>query len=249
MIERYWEPFYPRLDPDDHNDPLERVNIIASLATPAGTFGDPFQFIARIKQAPLADSPQMGRVSLLDVERATAGTAVEGETLLTSAQIAGAFRSAPEDKLREIYGAIVESGAIVKQIDDLLTKAVGAGRAVAFDSLAAVFKELQKAVAPYAAPADSAALAGGEASSLAGGAEGPAISGAIRSTQDVVRVLDQICEFYRKTEPSSPVPLILRRAQRLVNMDFVQLLSDLAPDSLAQINNIAGIRPGEAPAE
>ena len=56
-------------------------------------------------------------------------------------------------------------------------------------------------------------------------------------------MLEQICDFYRRTEPSSPVPLILQRARRLVDMDFVQLLTDLAPESLNQINVIAGIRP------
>ncbi|MEO6786143.1 MAG: type VI secretion system protein TssA, partial [Chthoniobacteraceae bacterium] len=99
----------------------------------------------------------------------------------------------------------------------------------------------------YASPNESAE-AGGEtaaATADAGGATmepGPGISGNIRSRQDVIRVLDQICDFYKRTEPASPVPLILRRARRLVDMDFVQLLTDLAPDSLTQINVIAGIR-------
>src|SRR5688500_5710231 len=36
LIERYWDSLYPRLDPDDNNDPTERVNILASLVTPLG---------------------------------------------------------------------------------------------------------------------------------------------------------------------------------------------------------------------
>ena len=41
LIEKNWNELYPRLDPADGNDPTQRVNIIASLAAPAGTFGDP----------------------------------------------------------------------------------------------------------------------------------------------------------------------------------------------------------------
>ena len=247
LIERYWEPVFPRLDPDDGNDPLERVNILSSLATPAGTFGDPFQILARLRQAPLSESPQLGRVCMADVERSVSGaSAAEGAAAISSSQVQGAFRSTPPEKLREIYDAITGSQSAVKEIDDLLTRTVGSSRAVAFDSLASLLKELQKTIAPYAAPNESME-AGGESTAVAGDGqtEGPGISGSVRSRQDVIRVLDQICDFYKRTEPSSPVPLILQRARRLVDMDFVQLLTDLAPDSLTQINVIAGIRPEE----
>src|SRR4051794_11278795 len=38
LLERHWEPVFPKLDPDDNNDPLYRMNIIAALATAKGTF-------------------------------------------------------------------------------------------------------------------------------------------------------------------------------------------------------------------
>ncbi|MEQ1854794.1 MAG: type VI secretion system protein TssA [Chthoniobacteraceae bacterium] len=245
MIERYWEPFYPRLDPEDNNDPLERVNIFSSLATPAGTFGDPFQFLLRLRQAPLSDSSQMGRISMVDVERSVSGTPAEGGAVLSASQVQGAFRSTPPARLREIYDAIVDSQSAVKAIDDLLTKTVGATNAVAFDPLAATLKELQKTLAPYAAAGESLDAGSGQQNVAGGGessAEGSGISGSVRTRQDVIRVLEQICEFYRRTEPSSPVPLLLQRARRLVDMDFVQLLTDLAPQSMSQINVIAGIK-------
>ncbi len=256
MIENYWEPLFPRLDPDDGNDPLERVNILSSLATPLSTYGDPLQVIARLRQAPISESPQMGRISMVDVERSAAGSSSDGGQVFTAAQIQGALRSTPREKMGEIYEAVTGAMGAVKGIDDALTRQVGSSQAVAFDPLEATLKEIQKALAPHAAPAESGDP-GGE-SRFSGGdelvsADGPAISGSIRSRQDVVRVIDQICDFYRRTEPSSPVPLILQRARRLVDMDFVQLLADLAPDSLGQISMITGIRPDsgepEVPAE
>jgi type VI secretion system protein ImpA len=244
LIERYWEPVFPRLDPEDGNDPLERVNILSSLATPAGTFGDPLQVLARLRQAPLSDSPQMGRISMVDIDRSVSGAGPAGAAAISPSQVQGAFRSTPPDKLRAIYESITGAQAAVKDIDDLLTKAVGSSRAVAFDALASLLKELQKAVAPYAAPNEPVQEASGESAGGTGeaAAEGPGISGSIRSRQDVIRVLDQICDFYKRTEPSSPVPLMLQRARRMVDMDFVQLMTDLAPESLNQINVIAGIR-------
>ena len=247
LVERYWDPVYPRLDPDDGNDPLERVNILSSLSTAAGTFGDPFRILARLRQTPLSDSPQLGRISLVDIDRSVSGVAAEGATPLTAAQVQGAFRSTPPEKLRGIYDAIVGAHTAVKGIDDLLTKAVGSSRAVAFDALLSLLKEQQKTIAPYAAPNENLETGGDTAAAGGEGAEGQpeaaGVSGAVRTRQDVIRVLDQICDFFRRTEPSSPVPLILQRARRLVDMDFVQLLTDLAPDSVKEIHAIAGIRP------
>ena len=34
LLETYWATVYPQLDPADDNDPLQRMNIVASLATP-----------------------------------------------------------------------------------------------------------------------------------------------------------------------------------------------------------------------
>lgn len=252
LIAQYWDPVFPRLDPDDGNDPLERVNILSSLATPAGTYGDPLQIIGRLRQAPLAESPQLGKISMVDVERSVSGAAADGQTPVSASQVQAAFRSTPPERLQEIYAAITGAQACVKELDDLLTSIVGSNQAVAFDSLASTLKDLQKVVAPHASPGEVVADEGGEqvgaVASEGGHSEGPAISGAIRSRQDVVRVIDQICEFYRRTEPSSPVPLILLRARRMVNMDFVQLLMDLAPESLNQINVITGMQADSVPA-
>jgi type VI secretion system protein ImpA len=184
---------------------------------------------------------------LIDIDRTVSGGTGDGGQVLTAAQIQAAFRGTKPESLRVVYDAIVDAEVAVKELDSLLTRAVGASRAVAFDALAGTLKDLQKAVAPFAGSATSssdALTANGEAesgSSQAAGA-GSSISGEVRSREDVVRVIDQICDFFRRAEPSSPVPLLLQRARRLVNLDFVELMNDLAPESLTQIRNIAGIR-------
>jgi type VI secretion system protein ImpA len=56
-----------------------------------------------------------------------------------------------------------------------------------------------------------------------------------------VRTLDRLCDYYARYEPSSPVPLLLKRARRLVDGSFIDILSDLTPSSLAEIKHLAGI--------
>jgi type VI secretion system protein ImpA len=48
--------------------------------------------------------------------------------------------------------------------------------------------------------------------------------------------------FFRKNEPSSPVPLLLDRAKRLVSKSFLEVLEDIAPDTLTEVKKIGGIK-------
>ncbi|MES9848480.1 MAG: hypothetical protein ABW145_08845, partial [Candidatus Thiodiazotropha sp.] len=61
-------------------------------------------------------------------------------------------------------------------------------------------------------------------------------SGAINSRDDVISALERINQYYRKNEPSSPIPLLLDRAKRLVKMDFYEIVQDLAPNGMSQFD-------------
>jgi type VI secretion system protein ImpA len=67
-----------------------------------------------------------------------------------------------------------------------------------------------------------------------------ATGGEIRSREDAVRALDLVCGYLERAEPSNPAPLLIRRAQRLMNMTFVDIVKDLMPDSLSQLQRLAG---------
>jgi type VI secretion system protein ImpA len=64
--------------------------------------------------------------------------------------------------------------------------------------------------------------------------------GALRSRDDVKRILEQVCTFIERTEPSNPAPILIRRAQRLLDRNFMDIIQDLAPDAVAQIEKLAG---------
>jgi type VI secretion system protein ImpA len=66
-------------------------------------------------------------------------------------------------------------------------------------------------------------------------------SGEINSRDDVVQQLDRLCEYYRRNEPSSPVPMLLRRAKRLVAKDFMDIIRDLTPGGIAEAELFSGV--------
>ncbi len=54
-------------------------------------------------------------------------------------------------------------------------------------------------------------------------------------TKDRIRpMLDQIIDYYQEHEPSSPVPLLLLRAKRLMDLGFIDLLNDTVGDDAAR---------------
>ena len=76
----------------------------------------------------------------------------------------------------------------------------------------------------------------------AGGSGEAARFAPVRSRGEVILLLDLVCEYYERYEPSSPLPMLLQRARGLVDKNFLEILRDLAPDGLTQAQTIVGSR-------
>jgi len=249
LLEKHWDNLYPHLDPEDDNDPTERMNVIEAIAQPEGSFGDPMRFIRRVREAPLTDSKQLGRFSHRDILIATGEIPRpedhEGEAP-NAGLIDGAFEDTPTEWLQEHAQAMAEAADHVNAIDAFLMETVGADRAAQLDPFKKAVAEVgaklaeQLARRGYGAPE----IGGPAEAEEPGAAPGQALTGDITSAGDVVKAIDKICKYYERHEPSSPVPLLLRRAQRLVSKSFVEVIQDLSPTAMQQIDLIAGIDSG-----
>ena len=102
-------------------------------------------------------------------------------------------------------------------------------------------------VAPEGAASEIAAAAPTGGEPMAPSDAGPATSGGggmpgrIETRREVEKCLDLIVEFYERTEPSSPIPHLAHRMRRMVPMDFMQLIEEVAPSGLKDFKNIAGV--------
>ena len=90
------------------------------------------------------------------------------------------------------------------------------------------------------APA-AAGAAAGSAQAEAGAAAGVA-AGPIKTRQDALRSLEAVTLFFRQTEPSSPIPLLLDRAKNLIGKDFLEILASIAPEGVATARNAGGLK-------
>jgi type VI secretion system protein ImpA len=182
----------------------------------------------------------MGRFSLGDILRAEAGASAQGDKpALTPAQIDAGFRDTKPEELNETLRLLDDCIATVQTMDESITKIVGASRAPDLTPLSGELTAIRSKVAPHVR-SSVATVDAGTAAAETPGAVPLSLEGEIRSTDDVVKLLDKICQYYARAEPSSPVPLILRRASRLAGKDFMQILNDLSPDAIPQVRSVTG---------
>ncbi|HVJ51643.1 MAG TPA: type VI secretion system protein TssA [Aliidongia sp.] len=246
-VARYWPTLHPTLDPDDDNDPTVRLNVIAELCDPAGLLRD-------LKQYPLSSSRQFGRFSWRDYglakglsEAGSAGDAGPPELSTVEA----AFRDTRPEVIERNRSALGSAAAQLAALESALNEAVGSSQTPDLKPFRRALADAKKLLDGFAAvtedAVDETAAADGDDQPLAESRESAPVAsrtrdGAVRSRADVVAALERICDYYRQFEPSSPMPLLLERAKRLVDMDFIAILEELAPDSVMGFRNIAGIR-------
>jgi type VI secretion system protein ImpA len=240
LLERYWDHVHPQLEADLGDDPTERLNALAPLADP-GPLADPETLvIEHLRDTVLASSREHGHLRAREVEMALgrlapARAASAGPVKSLSeihAQIAAAFAGD-----RAVPSALRESRERVLAIQTLVADRVGAERAIDLKQLAQCVESLVEVcdaalgirTAAVSAEADGAAT------------DTPiAIDGGIRSRQDALLMLDLVCQYLERHEPTNPAPLFIRRAQRLMTKSFVEIVRDLLPDSLSNLERLAG---------
>lgn len=62
----------------------------------------------------------------------------------------------------------------------------------------------------------------------------------IENRNDVELILEKVCLYFEQYEPSHPAPLFIRRIQRLMNMNFYDIMKDISPSSLDHLEVLIG---------
>jgi type VI secretion system protein ImpA len=247
FVAKRWDTVHPQLDPDDDNDPTLRVNLLASLCDSQTT-------LKYLREMPLVRSRTMGQFSLRDYEVA-AGEAPppapkEGEEeaeLPKMETIQAAFRDCDVDELQADAAACRLAIASVGSMEAALTDQVGAAQSTSLDALVKLLRRMsvifdeqlsRRGVGQVAAVPEG--VAEGSPANASAVQQQQSLSGEIHSRDDVIRAIEKICDYYRRLEPSSPVPLLLRRAKRLANMSFLEIVRDLSPDAMQQVLALGG---------
>jgi type VI secretion system protein ImpA len=255
LLEKYWAPLYPLLDPEDNNDPTQRLNILGALTVPRGSSAAGWLTIVDGLYAAAVCQPKGAPPLTFDNLIASRQAATEGAPAggPSTAAVASALRDVGSEQLSAQRDAVQQALEGVRAIDQFLTSTLGAGNTISFEVAEKVLQEMLAGLQAYMDGAAGGDVAAAEATTggvSGGGADSAAITvrGAIRSREDVVRAIDNICSYYEQVEPCSPVPYLLRRAQKLAGMNFIEAVQELnlaTTDSLRP--SMGSAVPADAP--
>jgi type VI secretion system protein ImpA len=228
-LEGYWESLYPQLDPDDHNDPTIRINTLLNLC-------DTTEFLLPIARLPLLVSPRLGEINYRHIQIANGDISFpeSDQSSLTPELIEAGFRYADSAQFLSNRKHIGECLEKIEEIESLVSRQLNGECLFDLQPLRKLLKAVEKELAKYSLSGNPAGMNGEDEvndlnPALSAASNHPA-SGSVNCRDDVIRSLDRICRYYAQHEPSSPVPLLLQRAKRLVTMDFHEIVQDLAPE-------------------
>ena len=254
-LEDFWETCHPELDEDD-GDPTMRINAVQDLCGQPDGMAGASPLYRSLRRAPLSESRGFGRFSLRDIEIAEGvmTAPADMEHIPDTATIGAAFQDSDEEIIAERLAAIETSEENVRAISAVFDEQTP-GQGPDLSALIKLLQQTAKRIRDYGnvsagdgaaengAADDGAADEAGAAAApaAAGGRAAPAAPGAINSPADVSNALDRIIGYYRRAEPSSPLPILLERAKRLVGADFLTIMNDMAPQGVDNVNLIGGI--------
>ena len=238
-LDTYWDETYPPVD----GDAVLRRNAL-------NCFGDRMAIIDGLRRLPLAVTREHGQFSLRDLDIAAGVLAGDDDKPRDGKQVDAAFMAMPLEALQELENSAAAGVSALKRVEVRMLEKAGVDAAPAFDGLTAQMVRMQRVLRRHivergssgaiAQPSDSTD-ADQSAPQMSRATNGRFASGPVGSREDAMRLLDAVAEFFRRHEPSSPIPLLVERAKRLVSKNFLEVLADIAPDAVAQARAAGGL--------
>jgi type VI secretion system protein ImpA len=242
LLERYWDEVHPRPDPDD-GDPYARLNALNDMVSMEGMAGD-------LRESQVIKNRAFGDLAVRGIEIALGTVEPRGTDLvLGPAQIQELLRDAAADDpgLRQLP---IDAKRELEGLTELMRERVGYARTPDFKPLTDIFT----AMADWVGPAENADAPAAELAENADEAtpadaprraRGTGMGERIDSRADATRAIEMVCAYLERTEPTNPAQLLLRRASKLINKNFLELVREFAPDAVGEVARVMGVSPDE----
>ncbi|KAB8310352.1 type VI secretion system protein TssA [Erwinia endophytica] len=234
----YWEPLWPQLSDAGEYDPFYRINALAAL-------GDKSALTSALRQAPLLRSAS-DQLSLRD-----ACALLDGSKTECPEFPGGRARLMDELMRGEQPGiaAILRISEQLQTVRETLIEHLGESGIPEMEQLL----KMVNTVAAACEVTDLAALIPNASVEKDPRAVAAPVTGSVpretdwrhaqpTSRSDAQLMLEKVKQYFVQHEPSHPAPLMIERVQRMIEMNFMDIIRDLAPDGVHQLENIFGRR-------
>ena len=256
LLERYWEGLYPRLDGDDADERVSKLswfNTYASRVLRAAPLTEAKPAMTLNDWQASRDVDNLGRQNAEAYQAALAEGKPTGE----------AFDKALVDNSADFLNALLASteaaqvsfAAFKAQVDQKLGRSAP-GLSEIEEALKRAQQLAMKAAKAKGLVSDSTPVADDEPAAVAGAAgasvavAGPAgagftlqLGGASSGRAGALKALGEIAQFFRRTEPHSPVPFLIERAISWADTPLDEWLVQVVTDDsvLSRIRDRTGI--------
>lgn len=239
MIERFWDGLYPLPDEEGIDT---RVSPIAGL-NGEGAEG---VLLAPIRSTHITEKIPPGPYSLwqykqaLDVQRITDGAARAAQATkigYTVEDVQRAVDASSETFYVNLRDDVSACLAEFKQISQLLDQHCGTQKSPPTSNIINLLTETLSVIghiAKHKLPVPAMETATDESNATgenAGSGGTSVITGPIKSREDAIRQIIQISQYFRRTEPHSPISYVLEKAVKWGGMSLTDLIKELIPDS------------------
>jgi len=234
FLDRFWDSVYPPLDKEADDDPIDRLNVLANLA-------DPERALPMLRSTMILESREVGRFNLRDLDLAMGRLPVrEGMTAPTIDLLTAAWHKGDEAGNAARRAGVEDALRAVKSIAGQFQDKTGQTPSLeAVQSLLAKLKDFYASLAPQGAMEATGSEPAADGTPAKPTTTAP---GGLSNRADAVRMLRQVSEFLKRSEPSNPAPLFIDRAVKIAEMDFTGIVMELMPDSKDRIELLGGIR-------
>jgi type VI secretion system protein ImpA len=222
--------------PEDGDDYFMRMNAL-------GTLSDVTGFLRDLRNADFLRGA-LGQISVRDAETLAKGNVPEDLPHLTADELRMAVARAHAEG-HETLRAMAPCMQELDRIRECCEQHLPSHQLPELDGLRQLLLALMQwqpqdaGDAGTATQAETGTQAGADGATAIAPASGAAQAPARNREQAIAQLLE-IAAFVERTEPSNPAPLLIRRAARFMRMGFMDILRELSPDSLAQVEVITG---------
>lgn len=248
-VDLYWKSLYPKLeDEDGESDPFYRINALSAFTTLDGIAKEVFSaklLVNGLTQQPITVKEAVSVLQGNDPQSYPGGK----ERLMLDIRVS-ADTGKPElialiqalDHLKDIQNTFSTqlqdehslNFEVIQKPLTLIHKAINYN-----DGSTPQLQHAEQTEQPAETPVSTVAQ---EQSTLQEADAWRRMN--IKNRADVDLALEKICIYFETLEPSHPAPLFIRRVQRQMNMNFYDIMKDISPESIANLEVLIG-KPDE----
>ena len=252
LLAQFWDSVHPGLDTDD-GDAFARVNALGALTSLDGLLGD-------LRQCRVMDDRNLGGLRTRDIEIGLNRIPPRADETPPSMQEIQGMLAEYAELAGQLRTGCTTCTEKLDAIQSFINDKVGSDSGLALDDMLGMVAAITSALPDESAGSDADSDSYGtdsdstsddfgsdddesSSSSSSRGRRRESGPGSVNSRQDAVKAIQLVCAYLERSEPTNPAQLLLRRAERLIEKNFLELLRELAPNALAEVAAIMGVDP------